>query len=151
MATLHASAEHVIDAPIDVIYNCIADYNQHHAHILPKEFSDLRVESGGGVGDGTVITFKAKAWGVTQAYRATVSEPQPGRVLVETNDDGSFSTFTLDAVPGGVKVTIETTFTTSTGLKGLMERLLARRTMESMYARELANLESYAKSRLPAS
>jgi hypothetical protein len=151
MATLHASAERVIDAPIEVIYNCIADYNQHHAHILPKEFSDLRVESGSGVGEGTVITFKTKAWGVTQAYRAHVSEPQAGRVLQETNDDGSFSTFTLDAVAGGVKVTIETTFTNSTGLKGIMERLLARRTMESMYARELANLDSYAKSRLAAS
>jgi hypothetical protein len=146
MATMHSSSERIIDAPIDLLYNCIADYNQHHAHILPKEFSALQVESGG-VGEGTVITFKATSWGVTQPYRAHVSEPQPGRVLVETNDDGSASTFTLEPVSDGVKVTIETVFTTSAGFKGLMERLLAKRTLESMYARELANLESYARAR----
>jgi hypothetical protein len=146
MATIHASTERLIDAPIDLLCSSIADYNQHHAHILPKEFSGLHVETGG-VGEGTVITFKVTSWGVTQPYRAHVKEPQPGRVLTETNDNGSTSTFTLEPVSGGVKVTIDTVFTTSPGFKGLMERLLAKRVMEAMYARELANLESYAGAR----
>ncbi len=59
MVTLYVSAERAIAVPAEVAYRCIADYRQHHPHILPPIFSDLQVEEGG-VGAGTVIAAKAK-------------------------------------------------------------------------------------------
>ena len=40
--------------------------------------------------------------GVERVYREVVSEPEPGRVLAETDADaGVTTTFTVDALDGG--------------------------------------------------
>ncbi len=58
MTKVHAEASHVIDAPAQQIYDVLADYENGHPNILPKEhFSDLVIESGG-KGNGTIIRFK---------------------------------------------------------------------------------------------
>ena len=91
MGEIHVSAEQVIHAPAERVYRIIADYRQHHPNILPPAFSDLRVEEGG-VGEGTVISFKMTAGGRTRQTRARVTEPEPGRVLVESGIDSSVRT-----------------------------------------------------------
>ncbi len=73
-----------MDAPADRVYAIIADYRNGHPHILPKQFRNLTVEQGG-VGAGTIIRFEVRVFGQTQHFRAVVSEPEPGRVLVEEN------------------------------------------------------------------
>ena len=73
-----------IPAPSGRIYGIIADYRNGHPHILPPAFSNLEVEQGG-VGAGTIIRFNVRALGRTQLFRSVVTEPEPGRVLVETN------------------------------------------------------------------
>ncbi|HEY7269132.1 MAG TPA: SRPBCC family protein [Dehalococcoidia bacterium] len=148
MSTIKPSGERVIDAPPAVVYNCIADYNQHHANILAKEFHDLKVTGGSGVGAGTEIRFKATMSGRTRDMRAEVTEPQPGRVLVESYPDvASVTTFTVDPEGTGSRVRIDSELTPTKGIEGVFERLFAKRMLDGVYKRELANLDAYARRR----
>ena len=108
-----------ISASPDKIYNIVADYRQNHPRILPKQFQSLVVEEGG-FGAGTVIRCKMRVYGRTQSFRATVSEPQPGR-LVESNSDGvdSVTTFSFEPVSSNeTNVTISTELKTRKGFSG---------------------------------
>jgi len=148
MATYSVTGSLRIEAPPARIYGIIRDYRNGHPHILPKQFSNLRVESGSGVGAGTVIRFEVTVMGRTDRYKAFVSEPEPGRVLVEKNvePNESVSTFTVDPEDGGraARVTITTELHARPGVMGAIERFLIKRVMPSMYAEELRLLASRA-------
>src|SRR6476659_6721192 len=75
------SASAVIPARRERIYSLISNYKDGHQRILPKQFTSLQVEEGG-VGAGTVIRFQMSLLGRKQTFRAAVTEPEPGRVLV---------------------------------------------------------------------
>ena len=102
------AAERLIPAPAHVIYNCIADYRQHHrpGGFLPPAFSHLEIHSGG-VGAGTDVSWVLDAGGRQRTIRATVSEPEPGRTLVETSP-GLETTFHVEPAPGGSVVSFST-------------------------------------------
>lgn len=141
------SAEAEIDAPTSLVYGLIADYRSGHPRILPDPyFSDLVVVGGSGVGAGTVIRYKARFMGAARELHAEVTEPSPGRVLVETDPDTSVrTTFTVEPHREGraSRVIIETEFP-SRGLRGWIEALFARRLLPKVYALELANLAKAA-------
>lgn len=145
MATNRVSASAVIPAPAEKVYGIIANYRNGHPHILPKPyFVSLEVVEGG-MGAGTVIDFSLKLLGRTQAFRATVSEPEPGRVLVETNDTGSVTSFTVDPQPGATcRVTIVTKTTVPDGIGGKIEGWLTNRLLQPIYEKELAQLAAFA-------
>jgi hypothetical protein len=137
-----------VDAPADVVYHLIADYREHHRHqpegFLPPAFTDLVVERGG-VGDGTAIRFTMKLAGRTQTTTAAVTEPRPGRALVERGP-GVETTFTVE--PEGdrrARVRFDTVMEAS-GLQGLLTRLFAPRMLRSLYADELERLEQHARA-----
>lgn len=146
MAQVHVSQSMVIPVPADTIYAVIADYRVGHPAILPKPyFKELIVEQGG-FGEGTIIRFEMEVFGAKQSYHQIVSEPQPGRVLVEKNLDGQLTTtFTLTPTDGGrqTRVTINTEFTPSKGFKGLMERLMNPPVMRYLFKKELQNIAAY--------
>jgi polyketide cyclase/dehydrase/lipid transport protein len=141
------SASARIDAPPDRVYGIIADYRNGHPQILPKQFGKLCVDAGG-YGAGTVIRFSVVAMGRKTDFRALVSEPQPGRVLVERNDppNASVTTFTVDPGPTGREsdVTISTELPDRRGVLGALERFITKRVMNGMYRDELALLAAVA-------
>jgi len=137
--TVEASAH--INAPADRVYGIIADYSpEGHPSILPAPFKNLVVEKGG-YGAGTVIRFEVHAFGTVTRCRAFVTEPQPGRVLVETNVEPTESPTTFTVVPssdGGCDVTFVTEATTQrSGLMGRLERFMSARFLRTLYADEL--------------
>lgn len=139
------SASALIPAPPQRVYDIIADYREGHPSILPKPpFVDLTVEQGGR-GAGTVILVRMRVLGRNDAFRAVVSEPEPGRVLVETNDNGMTTTFTVEPRDEGRQsfVTFRTEMTRG-GLRGALEGWLVPRLMRPVYERELANLAAAA-------
>ncbi len=140
------SAERVLDAPADVVYRCIADYRQHHrpGGFLPPAFHDLDILSGG-VGAGTVIRFTVTVAGQTRTLTQRVSEPEPGRVLVEAGDREQ-TTFTVDPEGSGCRVRFDTVLRAG-GLEGLLNRLFAPRLLKPLYADELERLERHARAR----
>ena len=145
MNEITVSAEGIVGAPPAEVYNHLADYRQHPT-FLPRAFSDFRIEVGG-TGEGTVVSYRLKAGGRTQAYRATISEPEPGRVLEERLADGdTVTTFTVSPHSSGSTVRIETRWPASRGLKGWLERALAPRMLQPLYTEELSLLDRYARS-----
>jgi uncharacterized protein YndB with AHSA1/START domain len=146
MATLLVSAERQVGAPADDVYRYIADNHDHHPHFLPPAFSDFEVVSGG-VGAGTVTRFKVTAGGRTRQYRMTIAEPEPGRVLTETDSESSLVT-TWTVTPRGddtSTVRISTTWQGAGGVGGFFERLFAPRALRTLYADELTRLDTYAR------
>jgi len=145
MAKISVSAQRRVDAPADTVYGYIADMREHHPHFLPPAFSDFRVESGG-VGAGTITRFKMTAGGRTREFRTQVAEPEPGRVLTES-DTGSSSVTTFTVSPQGAAslVRISTTWDGAGGIGGLFERMFAPRVLRGIYADELERLNAYAR------
>ncbi len=147
MGTIHVSEERQIDAPPATVYGYIADHREHHPHFLPPAFSDFEIESGG-VGAGTITRFKVTAGGRSREYRMEVAEPEPGRVMTESDTNSSLvTTWTVAPENGVSRVGISTTWDGAGGVGGFFERLFAPRVMRSIYADELERLNNYARER----
>jgi uncharacterized protein YndB with AHSA1/START domain len=144
------SATRLLNAPPRRVYDTIANYHTGHPRIVPDQFSNLRVERGG-IGAGTVITFDVKVLGRTTSFRAEVTEPEPGRVLVEKHVAGNDAVNTFIVEPGAHAnesvVTIKTDMTERGGLSGAIEKFVTKRVLTPMYDEELRRLESVAGDR----
>jgi hypothetical protein len=141
-------AERRINAPAAVVYHCLADYRDHHrpGGFLPPAFEQLEIDRGG-IGAGTEYRFVMAVGGRRRAISTTVSEPVPGRMLVETGS-GIETTFTVEPTPDGAHVRFETVIE-ATGLPGILNRLLAARMIGPIYEDELRRLEDHAKAHPP--
>lgn len=145
--TVRASAR--VNAPAEVVYGIIADYRKGHPQILPRQYFEwLEVEQGGR-GEGTVIRFQMRVLGQTRVLRAAVTEPEPGRVLVETDTGGAgpVTTFTVEPDGSGSHVTFNTELTSAGGPLGVAERFVLRRVLRRVFARELEQLNRVAVER----
>jgi hypothetical protein len=142
LARIRIVEEAPIGATPALVYGLIADYRQHHPRFLPPAFSDLTVEQGG-VGAGTVFTYTFKLAGRTMHPRTAVTEPEPGRVLVES--DGRVTTrFIVDPEAQHTRVRFETEYE-SPGPQGLIESLLVPPMLRKLYRDELRRLDKYAR------
>jgi hypothetical protein len=146
MAEILVTAGKTVNAPADTVFGYIRDMREHHPKFLPPAFSDFQVESGG-VGPGTVIRFKVTAGGRSRDYRMTVDEPEPGRVITESDTASSLVTrTTVTPKEGGVShVEIATTWQGAGGIGGFFERTFAPRALRAIYADELNRLDDYAR------
>lgn len=141
------SASALIPARRERVYSLIANYRDGHPRILPKQFTNLVVEQGG-VGAGTVIRFQMNLMGRKQTFRAAITEPEPGRVLVERylDPNDAVTTFTMDpgTAPADCKVTISTELAVRSGILGSIERTLSTLLLRPIYVKELENLARVA-------
>ena len=142
--TLHAEASANVSASAADAYRMIADYRVGHTRIVPpRYFRNLRVEEGG-YGAGTLIRYDLIVFGKTNHARARVTEPEPGRVLVETHlDKGAVTSFIVDSL-GAAKsrVTIITDMPARPGLLGRIERAVIQWFLRRVYVAELALLDA---------
>ncbi len=149
MAQLRVQSERTVPAPAPVVYGYIADYRQHHPKFLPPAFSDFEVETGG-VGAGTVFGYVLSAGRRRRRYRMAVSEPEPGRVLAERDQESSLvTTFTVTPVDDQCSVQISTAWEGAGGVGGIFERLFAPRVLRGLYEDELNRLAEYARQQAP--
>jgi len=149
MGKVEASAERTIDAPTGQVYGYLADMHQH-PRFLPPAFSDFQVEEGG-VGAGSVTRFAVTAGGRTRSYRMRVTEPEPGRVLVESDTNSSLvTTFNVEPRDGKSLVRISTSWDGAGGIGGFFERTFAPRAMHRIYLDELERLDAYARDQQPS-
>jgi hypothetical protein len=88
--------------------------------------------------------------GKTYPFTFEVTEPVPGRVLVETNvGAGGVTTFTVVAEgASNARVTIDSRFPGRRGLRGLLERMVTRRVFPGIYREELQRLANYVGGRV---
>jgi len=148
MATQKFSVSKLIHSPAKVVYSIIADYNNGHPMILPKPpFVSLEVEKGG-TGAGTEMIVKIEMFGKIQSYRAVVSEPDPGQVLVETANTGYITTFIVEQCDNGKNsyVTFTTKLTENLGLMKKIEFWFTSKLLRPVYKKELEKLAEVADS-----
>lgn len=152
MSNIQVSVTATIDAPPAQVYPVLADYRNHHPNILPKAFFTKVEITKGGLGAGTEFVADMSVFGSKRTFHMTVSEPEPGRVLAETDAKlGTHTTFTVEPLEDGTKskVTIATTSRAGTGLGSWLERLTTPMIMRKIYQEELQQLSAYVQQ-LPA-
>jgi hypothetical protein len=148
MQSYEAKASAVVKASAAQVYGILADYHQGHPRILPQQFNNVTVTHGG-IGAGTQLRFTMTVMGQTHHFQSVVTEPEPGRVLVESNSSAtmppSVTTFTVEPLAGVAhcQVTIQTQ--SRDGLAGVIERWVSKRFLQGVYAQELALLTAYAE------
>lgn len=145
MSHIHAEAAALISAPPEKVYAVLADYHAGHPSVLPKAyFKSLMVEQGG-QGAGTVIRVQLSVMGIRRDSRMQVSEPEPGRVLSETDlQTGLVTAFTV--TPAGIGQThlrITTDWESAPGLAGWFDRLTTPVVLRHIYALQLRALNDY--------
>lgn len=151
MAQVTISASAIVQAPPEIAYGILIDYHQAHSAILPRPpFGELVVEKGG-TGAGTIFRVTSREGLRMRTYRMEASEPNPGRLLVETDLESDLVThFAVDPVEGGhARVTITTRYTRP-GVKGAIERVLLPVLAGPIYRKEIANMEALARQRVAA-
>lgn len=148
MPLIHVSADGVVEASPEQVYSYIADYRGHHPRFLPPAFTELEIEAGG-IGAGTIFNVCLSTGGRSRKYRMEVAEPEPGRVLTESDKNSSLVTsFTVE--PEGTassRVRIETGWEGAGGVGGFFERKFAPKVLRRLYADELQRLNAYARER----
>lgn len=146
MPEMHVTATETIAAPAMVVYGILADYRVGHPGILPpKYFRSLAVEHGG-TGAGTRIRFEMVAAGRVHEIRADITEPAPGRELVETAlHNGAITRFLVEpgADDGTCRMTFETRYQ-APGVRGWFESLVVPGFLRTVYREEMALLRARA-------
>jgi hypothetical protein len=147
MAKQTISVSKLISVPAQTAYRLIADYREGHPRILPKPyFLSLDVEKGG-YGEGTVIHFQMKLMGRVLSFHSVITEPTPGRVLVETDlNTGAVTTFMVEPHQEGKQsfVTISTTTKVPDGIAGKIQGWLTTQLLRPIYLKEIEQLAAVA-------
>lgn len=146
MTIIRSEATRTVEATPEQVYAVFSDYEKAHPAILPKPYFDELVIEEGGQGAGTVLRLRMKALGVENNYHLTVSEPEPGRRLVEADADaGVETTFLVEPLDDGrhSQVTIMIDTEASPGLMGLVERLIVPPYTRRILQKELQLLADY--------
>jgi uncharacterized protein YndB with AHSA1/START domain len=141
----------LIPAPPERVYAILADYEVGHPSILPRPpFTSVRVERGG-YGAGTEFVIGMRVMGREQFFHGTISEPEPGRVLVETvRENGAMTSFTVEPEGSQSRVTIAVNLPLRPGLGGRIERWMSGRMFHPVLRRELAQLAELAAAGAPS-
>ncbi len=146
METIEIKESRIIDAPPAAVHAVLADYRAGHAAILPQPYFKAMTVEEGGFGAGTVLRVQMEVMGRTFHYHQRVTEPEPGRVLVETDvDTGEWSSFTLDPLDNGrcTQVTITACQHIKPGFEGIMQRIAQPGIVRRIFRKELQNLADY--------
>jgi hypothetical protein len=118
----------------------------HHPRIVPPEYFRRIEVIEGGVGAGTRTRVTMRVLGRTREFEHIITEPEPGRVLVEADVDGSSTTsFIVDGGDGtdSTRLTISTELVSRSGVAGALERVLSSTLLRRIYRKELARTAEY--------
>jgi hypothetical protein len=148
MPTHKFSVSTKINTSTKAVYSIIADYREAHPKILPNPpFISLKVEKGG-LGAGTEMLVQMKMFGKIKSFRAVVTEPEPGKTLVETTDTGYITTFSVEPQNNGKSslVTFTTELVLNSGLLKKIEFWMTSKMLRTVYRKELENLSRLAST-----
>lgn len=149
MSKITVTVSSKVEAPANIVYNILADYDHHRRILPPKYFPGLDIVEGG-VGAGTRFTLHALSFGGKTQMHMAVTEPEPGAVLVERDvNTGLVTTFSVKPVsPSESLVTFETVWQPLPGLKGLIDRYTTPFFMRIVYRQEMKILNDYARQQV---
>src|SRR4051794_6759395 len=142
MSEVVATVKRTVRAPVEQVLRALGDYAGTRARLLPDQFSDYRVESGGH-GGGTTVRWRFAATSKrVRDQLVSVTQPGPDR-LVETDANSSMVT-TWTVVPADTGVTtvgVRTTWNGAGGIGGFFERTFAPKGLRRVYDEILDRLD----------
>jgi hypothetical protein len=134
--------DRVYDAPPGVAFAALADYRDVRPRMLPPEITGYRLRTGGR-GAGTRFGYELHATrNRVRTVDATVSEPEAGRQLLETDSGSTLAVrwHVADAVGGRSRVTVRVSWAGSSGVGGFFERRFAPPRIRRIYGAKLDRL-----------
>ena len=142
MSQVVVNAEKIISAPAEQVSRALADYETVRPRILPVQFSEYRVESGG-QGAGTAVHWKFAATSKrVRDQLLDITEPALGTVVETDRNSSMVTTWTVLAEgTGGSTVKVRTTWDGAGGIGGFFERTFAPKGLGRVYVDLLHRLE----------
>ncbi|WP_409329116.1 SRPBCC family protein [Trujillonella humicola] len=142
MGQVVATAESVVRAPAEQVRAGLADYSGVRSRVLPEQFSDYRVESGGqGAGTRVGWRFAATSKRVREQL-IEVSQPDPDTLVERDTRSSMVTTWTVHpADAGSTTVRVRTTWDGAGGIGGFFERTFAPKGLRRVYVDLLGRLE----------
>lgn len=136
-----ASSSILLDAEPAVVLEAIADYRTVRPRILSPSYSEYAVLEGG-QGRGTVATWKLRATrSRVRTIRAEIDVA--GHTVIEKDANSSLITrWTVAPAGPGSSVTVKTTWSGGTGVRGFFERTFAPLGLRRIQDEVLANLKN---------
>ena len=99
-----------------------------------------------------MVSFSIKSGGRKRPYRVRVTEPEPGRVLRETDQlSDTVTDFIVTPQSDGSRVHITIAWAGAGGIAGFFERLFGPRIVTKMLTDEIARLDRYARAQASTS
>lgn len=146
MGQISASQTIDIAAPQDAVIAALADYREVRPSILPEQYRDYSVISGGN-GDGTVVHWILQATSKRQRdVQATVSVVPDTITETDTNST-MVTTYQVSSAGGGSRVTTTTTWSSNaSGIGGFFEKTFAPKGLNRIQAALLDNLKKRLES-----
>jgi hypothetical protein len=143
MSQVVTTTERVVRAPAEQVRSALADYAGTRRSILPEQFSDYRVETGGqGAGSRVHWRFAATSKRVRDQL-VEVTQPSDD-TLVETDANSSMvTTWTVHPTDAGLTtVRVRTTWNGASGIGGFFERTFAPKGLRRVYDDMLGRLDA---------
>ncbi len=142
MGQISASQTTEVAASPDAVIGALADYADTRPAILPEQYRDYQVISGGN-GDGTVVHWILQATSKRQRdVKATVSVT-PDTITERDENSSMVTTYQVSPAGSGSKVTTTTTWNSNaSGIGGFFEKTFAPKGLARIQAALLANLKT---------
>lgn len=141
MAQVSSSSTILINAEPAVVLEAIADYQQVRPKILSEHYSEYRVLEGG-QGRGTVASWKLQAT-KSRVRQIQAAVDVAGHTVIEKDVNSTLLTnWTVAPAGPGCSVTVKTTWTGGSGVKGFFERTFAPLGLRRIQDEVLANLKT---------
>ncbi|GAA1482443.1 SRPBCC family protein [Gordonia sinesedis] len=133
-----------IAADPDTVLTALADYATVRPAILPEQYRDYGVISGG-IGDGTVVHWILQA--TSKRSRDVKANVTVSADTVTERDENSsmVTTYTVRPSGAGSTVTTETSWTGAGGVGGFFEKTFAPKGLNRIQAALLGNLKRHVE------
>jgi hypothetical protein len=140
MGHVSAASTILINADPATVLSAVGDYREVRPKILSSHYRDYQVLEGG-QGQGTVASWKLQATkSRVRDVRANVDVA--GHAVIEKDANSTMITnWTVAPAGPGSSVTITTTWTGASGVKGFFEKTFAPLGLRRIQAEVLANLK----------
>jgi Polyketide cyclase / dehydrase and lipid transport len=142
MSQVVATTERDVAAPAERVRQALADYAGVRPRILPEQFRDYRVETGG-QGAGTQVGWRFAATSKRVREQSIDVTAPDGATLVETDRNSSMvTTWSVRPAGGGrSRVSVRTTWKGAGGIGGFFERTFAPKGLQRVYDAMLERLD----------
>lgn len=131
MGEVAASAERVVQAPVDTVRSTLSDL-AGRAQWLPQEYSEVHAE-------GDVLSYRLSVGRRVRDYRMKVTT-EPASIVEQ--DEASSLTNRWELLPEGqrTRVSLETRWQGANGVGGFFERTFAPKVLSGLHERTLERL-----------